>query len=221
MNGAPHVTCDRPWLVARFAAPQRMVSWSLNRPGFVEAESVAWLEVHGSDFVADVDPAVWFAARLAAQGLGDAVGMMTARNVASFVQHTAVVGAVKAGCVVTLGLNNGERVGARMAQSAPGAGTINILCHVSHPLTDAALLEAASIVAQARTVVLTEAGYRRPGQADIVTGTGTDCIVMASPIGGAQTAYAGMHTEIGEAVGACVANATAEALRAWLAERGS
>jgi adenosylcobinamide amidohydrolase len=122
--------------------------------------------------------------------------------------------------VVTLGLNNGERIGSRHKAPVELAGTINILCHVSRTLTDAALLEAASIVAQARTVALVEAGYRRVPEGEVVTGTGTDCIVMASPIGSDPAAFAGMHTAVGEAVGACVLAATRIALAEWLAERG-
>lgn len=214
------LACAPPWLSVRFPAPQRAVSWSLNRPGLVDTLDVAWLQVRDADLPADREPADWFAERLASAGFKDAVGMMTARNIARF-QHRAVsVEEVEAHCVVTLGLNNGERVGTRIARPRRyQPGTVNVMCHVSSPLTDAALLEAASLVAQARTVAIVEAGYRRAGHADIVTGTGTDCIVMAAPHGPNPAAYAGMHTAIGEAVGACVLEATEAALKAWIGER--
>lgn len=210
--------CARPWLLAEFAAPQRMVSWSLNRPGFAEATHVAWRQVRNSDLPADGSPVDWFRAQLAVAGLEDAVGMMTARDIASFVHRAVTIGDVEAHCVVTLGLNNGERIGTRIAEPRPyEPGTVNMLCHVSCPLTDAALLEAASLVAQARTVAIVEAGHRRAGR--VVTGTGTDCIVMAAPLGAEPAAFAGMHTAIGEAVGACALEATEVALRAWIGER--
>jgi adenosylcobinamide amidohydrolase len=212
--------CAPPWLTVRFGAPQRAVSWSLNRAGLVDATDVAWLQVSDADLPADREPAEWFAERLAAVGLADAVGMMTARNIASFVHRAVTIEEVEAHCVVTLGLNNGERVGSRIALPRRyGPGTVNILCHVSRPLTDAALLEAASLVAQARTVAIVEADYRRAGQPLAVTGTGTDCIVMAAPHGPEPAAFAGMHTAIGEAVGACVLEATTAALTAWIGER--
>jgi len=222
MSNAFQIQCERPWLVVRFSSTQRIVSWSLNRPGLVDASTVAWLEVRDSDFLADRDPAEWFRQRLGDACLADAVGMMTARNVASFVHGSTKVGNIEAHCIVTVGLNNGERIGKRadVKRPAPVTGTINILCHVSRALTDAALLEAASIVAQARTVTLVEADFRRPGSADIVTGTGTDCIVMAAPIDPQPDSYAGMHTDVGEAVGACVLSATKVAAKAWIAERG-
>ena len=36
------VSCGQPWLVATFPASQRMLSWSINRPGFVDAHRHAW-----------------------------------------------------------------------------------------------------------------------------------------------------------------------------------
>ncbi|QJP15881.1 adenosylcobinamide amidohydrolase [Starkeya sp. ORNL1] len=214
------VQCAPPWLTVRFRAPQRAVSWSLNRPGLVDATDVAWLQVRDADLPADREPAEWFAEKLASVGLADAVGMMTARDIASFVHRAVLVEAVEAHCVVTLGLNNGERVGSRIAQPRRyQPGTVNILCHVSQPLTDAALLEAASLAAQARTVAIVEADYHRVGQSLTVTGTGTDCIVMAAPLGPEPAAFAGMHTAVGEAVGACVLEATTAALTAWIDAR--
>jgi adenosylcobinamide amidohydrolase len=217
------IRCARPWLVGEFSNLQRIVSWSLNRPGFVDASTVAWLEVRDQELPTDRDPADWFRQMLAEADLEDAVGMMTARNVSTFVSNTARSEGVEAQCIVTLGLNNGEHVGRRIAPygASPDrrAGTINILCQVSTPLTDGALLEASSIVAQARTVALVEAGYRRAGLAGSVTGTGTDCIVMAAPVGATPAAFAGMHTAIGETVGACVLDATRTALHGWLAGR--
>ena len=184
MIGALAVTSARPWLVARFGESAAHGELVAQPAGLRRGETAS----PGSRCMAATScpvsirrsgsPTGWRGA-----GLSDAVAMMTSRNVESFVRRRCIADGVAAECVVTLGLNNGERVGTRLAPPAPGAGTINILCHVSQPLTDAALLEAASIVAQARTVVLTEAGYRRPGQEQVVTGTGTDCIVMASPLG--------------------------------------
>lgn len=199
-----------------------MLSWSLNRPGFARGREVAWLEVGNAELRDEADPVSWFHRRLAERGLAEAVGLMTARNVARYERVFACADDVGVDCVVTLGLNNGERVGRRIgAHLHPlNAGTINILCAVSRPLTEAALLEASSLATQARTVALVQLGYRRPGQRDAVTGTGTDCIVVAAPAGPMPEAFAGMHTAIGEAVGDAVHRATSAAARAWCAERG-
>ncbi|MFC4625443.1 adenosylcobinamide amidohydrolase [Daeguia caeni] len=211
------ICCNRPWLVAEFASPHQMVSWSLNRPGFTTAERVAWLEVGNDELITVTDPKTWFQHRLLAVDLGDAVGLITARNVACYEIASATVDDVQADCLITLGLNNGETVGKRQDPMLHvlHAGTINILAAVSVPLTDAALLEMSSIVAQARTTALLRFGYRRPCMDDIVTGTGTDCIVTAAPCSSRPQAYAGMHTAIGEAVGRSVLEATTAAAIAW------
>ncbi|MEE7455252.1 hypothetical protein MPAR168_00045 [Methylorubrum populi] len=51
-------------------------------------------------------------------------------------------------------------------------------------------------------------GYRRHGNA--VSGTGTDCIVAAAPQTGEPALFAGLHTPVGEAVGAAVLAAISE-----------
>jgi len=219
--------CRRPLLVARFVAPQRMVSWSITRPGFVVGDQVAWLEVRNADLKPELDVPSWFAQRLAAEGLGQAVGLLTSRNVERHHCATAEVEGVRARCLVTLGLNNGERVGARFSPAAAAhlsethaAGTVNMLAAVDLPLTDAALLEATSIVVQARTRAILEAGFCREGVAEPVSGTGTDCVVMSAPAAGDPSPYAGLHTAVGEALGAAALAATREAAAVWLADPG-
>lgn len=194
-----------------------MVSWSLNRPGFVIADRVAWLEVQNEELIGVVNPEKWFAERLESEGLDDAVGLITARNVARYEGASVAIGGIRADCLITLGLNNGEAVGQRVdaAHHPLNAGTINILASVSVPLTDAALLEMSSIVTQARTAALLRFGYKRPGMQEVVTGTGTDCIVVAAPTAGEPLPYAGMHTAIGEAVGSAVMQATEKAAEVW------
>lgn len=211
------VACRRPWLVASFPGETRMVSWSLNRPGFATADRVAWLEVGNEELVGVTEPVSWFRQRLDDEGLRDAVGLITARNVTRYEIASAVVDGVRADCLITLGLNNGETVGQRHdpALHPLRAGTINILSAVSVPLTDGALLEMSSIATQARTAALMRFGYRRPHTDSVVTGTGTDCIVVAAPVSAEPQAFAGMHTAIGEAVGRSVLEATEAAARQW------
>lgn len=213
-----HLACRRPWLVATFPQPHLVASWSLNRPGIVTADRVAWLEVENEELVHISDPVAWFGKRLDETGLADAVGVITARNVACHERASVAVEDVRADCLITLGLNNGETIGQRLdaARHPLNAGTINILAAISVPLSGAALLEMSSIVTQARTVALLRFGYRRPEMEDVVTGTGTDCVVVAAPVAGDPLPFAGMHTAIGEAVGRSVLQATEAAARAWL-----
>lgn len=205
--------CRRPILAVRFCEPQRMLSWSILRPGFTLASAVAWLEVADADLPIGRDPIALLKQRFAEVDLDAAVGLMTACDVRTFRVVARTVDAVTATVVTTAGLGNGEFVGRRRLTAPsfapPPPATINTLVHVSAPLTDAALVETIAIAAQARTVAVLEATLRRGG--DVVTGTGSDCIVVATPPGDGL-GYAGLHTAVGEAVGAAVIAATRDAI---------
>jgi adenosylcobinamide amidohydrolase len=206
------IECAPPFLTVRFDEPQRTLGWSLLHPGFAPARDVVWVEVRNRDLGPSVDPLQFLAARLTEAGLPDALAFMTSRDISRHHRAERSVEGVTATCVTTVGLANAERVGFRKAR-APHAGTINTLVHVSVPLTDGALVEALSIVTEARTAAIVDWGRAEPGAA--VTGTGTDCIVVASPQAGSPHAYAGLHTAVGEAIGGAVYEATLEGAGQW------
>jgi adenosylcobinamide amidohydrolase len=202
-----------PLLVATFDAPQAMLSWSLTKPGFQDAQRVAWLEVRNVDLPASEDPLVSIARLMRDHHIEDAVTLITSRNVARHHLFQATVEGETATCLATVGLSNGERVGERCAEPVWLPGTVNTLVHVSSPLTQGALVETVSIVAQARTAAILDTDVRRAGAA--ITGTGTDCIVVAAPKGADGARFAGLHTAIGEAVGKAVYRAVAEGAETW------
>lgn len=213
------VDCAPPFLVVRFAVPQRTLGWSLLHPGFAVVRDVVWVEVRNSDLGPTTDPRALLKARLAGSGLPQALAFMTSRDIRRHHLCERRVEGVAAACLTTVGLSNGERVGARKAPGGPShAGTINTLVHVSVPLGDGALVEALSIVAEARTAALIDS--RRGARGTAVTGTGTDCIVVASPCGAsphgyAPLAFAGLHTAVGEAIGGAVYDATRNGVEEW------
>lgn len=206
------VSCGQPWLVATFPASQRMLSWSINRPGFVDAHRVAWLEVRNAELPLGVDPAMLLAERLGSAALTDAVGMMTARDIRRHRLADAQDGGVTATVLATVGLTNGvrfDRNGAVTEATRPApAGTINMLAAVSCRLDDAALVEAVSIVATARTAALLADRGR-------VAATGTDCIVVACAGTGSAVPHAGLHTPVGRSLAAAAFAATRDARADW------
>lgn len=137
---------------------------------------------------------------------------MTSRDIRRHHFCRRRAGAVEAACLTTVGLSNGERVGSRKSHGLH-AGTINTLVHVSVPLTDGAMVEAISIVAQARTAAVIE--FQNVQQGTAITGTGTDCIVVATPWRGEPIAWAGLHTDVGEAIGGAVYDATRAGAEQW------
>jgi adenosylcobinamide amidohydrolase len=211
------VTLKRPWLEFDLGEDMQVLSWAINRPGFVTARRIFWREVRNADLSEDFDVDRWLSKELESRQAADAVALLTSRDIGRYEQATASVGEITAHCVATVGLTNAERVGHRAAQAHPGTGTINIAVNLTAGLSQTGLLEAMSIATQARTAAIIDAGLMlRHGPA---TGTGTDCIAVAAPVG--SCTYAGLHTGIGEAVGTAVYRATLAGARDWMDEFAS
>lgn len=207
------ISCRPPHLVASFDAPQTMLSWSITKPGFQVAHRVVWREVRNADLPASEDPIDSLERLMADADFADAVALVTSRDITRYHVTQSTVGGEIATCLATVGLSNGERVGRRCREPVPLPGTINILLHVSCPLSAAAQVETVSIVSQARTAAVLDCGVLRAGVA--VTGTGTDCIVVAAPDEARGVRFAGMHTAVGEAVGDAVYRAIREGAAVW------
>lgn len=206
------ITLDRPWLTLDLGAPARVLSWAVHRPGIVTADRIVWREVRNSDLPPDLDATDWFGGELDRHGAGDAVAFLTSRDVTRFTECRVTVEDVTVHAVATTGLSNAERVGTRTDYSGRDWGTINVAVQLSAGLTEPALIEAMSIIVQARTAAVIDAGWRLPS--GLATGTGTDCVAVAAPIGG--TCYAGLHTAVGEAIGRAVYDAVAQGARDWI-----
>jgi adenosylcobinamide amidohydrolase len=209
------IRSEARFLIADFAEPQRILSWCINKPGFCTASQLAWMEVSDVDLPLGRKPEELIVERLEAVELQDVPVLVTSRSLSRYHLAQASAGDQVATCLATVGLSNGERIGQRLPGRAP-FGTINILLHVATCLSEAALVELISLASSARTVAVLDSGIRRDGVA--ITGTGTDCIVVAAPIEGRPEQFAGMHTELGEAAGAAVYRAIFEGAEAWRAD---
>lgn len=205
------VTLDRPWLRMELPREMRVLSWAPHGAGYVTARQILWREVRNADLTPDFDAEAWLSAQMPA----GAVGMLTSRDVGTWGQARAEVEGARAWCVVTAGLSNAEAVGRRLPYHTADYGTINLGIALEAGLTKAAQLEAMAIAVQARTAAVMEAGLElATGRA---TGTGTDCIALACDAGTGR--YAGLHTAVGEALGAAVRAAVAQSCKDWMAWR--
>lgn len=209
------VLLDRPWLEFDLDGPKQVLSWAINRPGFVTAERILWREVRNADLTLDLDVDAWLDSQLETRGKPDAVALLTSRDIRFFTESRVNIGETTAHAVATVGFSNAERIGHRLDRSETDWGTINVALCLSSPLTQAALLETMSLVVQARTAAVMDAGLHLP--IGIATGTGTDCVAVASSQGTER--YAGLHTEIGEATGRAVYEAVAQGAKDWLRGR--
>jgi len=233
VSARPPVLLDRPWLEMPLGGPCRVLSFTLNRPGLCNAERILWREVRDADLGPETDAAAWLDAALAPRGATGVPCFLTSRNVARFEVAEAQVAGIAARCVATVGLSNAGRVGlpavpqpavpqpAVPLPAAPApthrapAGTINLAVACDLPLAEAALIEALTIVAAARTAAVLAHGPDLP--AGRATGTGTDCVAVAAPAG--ETRFAGLHTAQGAAIGRAAFAAVARGTRAWMAEQ--
>ncbi len=156
------LNCAPPLLVIRFKTPQKILGWSLTKPGFASTREIVWFEVRDGDLPLHVDPVAFLKQKLSASGFDDAAAFMTSREIRRHHVAQSRVGGVVATCVATVGLSNGERVGARRRPGPAAIGTINMLVHVSRPLSAGAFVEAISIATEARTAaILDRANYER------------------------------------------------------------
>ncbi|RII37895.1 adenosylcobinamide amidohydrolase [Pseudooceanicola sediminis] len=209
------VHLSRPWLDFDLGEEMTVLPWAPHRPGFVTASRILWREVRNADLPPDLDATAWLAAMLRERQATDAVCFLTSRDLGPFVHRCATVEDVQVEVVATVGLSNAERIGARVDRTGQTWGTINIAVRVLPGLTRPALIEAMTIAAQARTAAVIDTGpILATGQS---TGTGTDCIAVASPEG--YTHYAGLHTATGEAIGRAVYEAVTAGARAATATR--
>lgn len=205
------VTLQRPWIEFDLGADMQVLSWAVNRPGFVTARRILWREVRNRDLPPELEVEEWFASELSARGSQDAVAFLTSRDVRHYCEAMAEVDGISAHAVATVGLSNAERVGSRVDYSDRNWGTINVALHLSEGLSQTGLIEAMSIAVQARTAAVMEAAIDLPS--GTATGTGTDCLAVAAPAG--ATPYAGLHTAIGEAVGKAVYQAVHRGALDW------
>lgn len=206
------IALARPWMTLTLPGEMRVLSFAPHRPGFVRARRIVWREVRDADLTEDFDARGWLAGELAAEGMGDAVAMLTSRRLDA-ARDAREEGAF---ALATVGLGNAERIGAGAGPAPRGWGTINIAVVLEAGLSEAGLVEALSLAAAARTRAVMESG--RMVEAGAATGTGTDCIAVAAPFGGQD--HCGLHTETGRALGRAVFAAVAAGAAEWMGEHG-
>jgi adenosylcobinamide amidohydrolase len=199
---------SRPVLVWRSATPFRCVSSGALGGGLADRSWVFNAEV-SLDYQCD-DAAGHLRDIGAELGLeaGAGTGLMTAARVLHVV--TGTDGGV--GCAATVGVSTPTWAAApdgTWSRWAPG--TINLVCLVPAPLSDAALVNAVISATEAKTQAMLDAGV--PG-----TGTASDAVVVCCPPGGTE-AYGGPRSTWGARLARSVHAAVADGTKRFLAQR--
>lgn len=205
-------------LVVRFPEARDVLSWAVCGRGFVSSDTVVWQQVRNEELTPDLDPEQWSQERLNARGLADAVAFLTSHAVHDYCECAREQGGIRVHSIATVGLGNALRIGDKVTVG-DGIGTINILCHLSQPLTFAAFLEAMSLAAEARTAACMEAHLASPLCGRPITGTGTDCIAIAAVGSERGEGYAGKHTAIGQLIGSVVYQVIKDGVQRWQERR--
>jgi adenosylcobinamide amidohydrolase len=214
---APKLSACGRWLEVDLCIPHSTLGWTLIGGGRHQAQCVFWHNVGDGDLLPEVDAKLFFEERRT-QRTGDTrgVGFLTGCPLAGFVEKRRDRGRLSARCVATIGLNNALRIGDLSRTTTFSPGTINILLQISCPLSECASLEALSLVAEARTLAVLDGHVPSTVGGALATGTGTDCIVVASPLPSDENpgaVYAGKHTDLGYLIGTCVYDAVSDGIR--------
>ena len=205
------VTVQGATLVVSLPVPYRVLSWAPLNPGLVEARTIINHHVNSKDPIPD-EPA--HALTQHAQQLHlsfPVVGLMTGVSMERLVRQTEQLDALTLECCATVGLSNALTVG-DPATHEERPGTINLIVVLDHPLTSGAMVEAISLVTEAKLHALHAADVRSTVSHALATGTGTDCIAIACPPGKAAYHYCGKHTRLGELLGRVVSATVSEGI---------
>ncbi len=223
----PQVSLNDSELIVDLAGPHRSLSWALVGGGLRTTSAVVWKEVRNRDLGANVDATELLQSALESAGHPHATGLLTSAPLADYRVAKASEGRAMAFAVATVGLSNALTVGDPSDTRPKAFGTINILAWYSEELSDEATIEALSIATEARTKAVQAAGVPSRVSGATATGTGTDCIVVASPVAAPQDAaalqksaggpapFAGKHTLAGSLIGRTCHDAVEQGIVAW------
>lgn len=199
-------------LVVALPALYRVLSWAPLNGGFSLARSLLNHQVRTDEYPAEEPAAFLLALAQRLQTPTPVVGLMTGVMMERLVRRFVRRDELLLECFATVGLSNALAVG-DSATYEEKPGTINLIVVLNQPLTEPALVEATTIVTEAKTQALFAARIKSTMSEAWATGTGTDCVAVACPQETAVFRYCGKHTLLGELLGQVVGEAMAEGLR--------
>jgi adenosylcobinamide amidohydrolase len=220
------VTSATPWrwnvadrtLAVRLPHQYRVLSWAPLGGGLRRARLLGNHQVLHNDRVATESPARYLSQVVRQMNCGepidpsDVVMMMTGADINRVQLACANHGSIIAQSWCTAGCSNALRVGDPATVEHTTIGTINLIVVVNEPLAPQALAEASQLAVEARVAALFSANVRSTLSAGLATGTGTDCVIIASPFSRSGFRYCGKHTRLGELIGRAAFQSCAAAL---------
>jgi adenosylcobinamide amidohydrolase len=211
------VRVEKNTLIVTFPGPRNVMSWAILNGG-VRTHASHIINHHVDPHTPDPDPRKTLRQAAGRIGIkGTFVGMLTGADVRHFSMARATHNELQAYVISTAGCGNLATVGEtgnyiEGASPPVPAGTINIIVALNYAFTHEAMLEATSIVTEAKVRALYELGLKSVATGESATGTGTDCIAVA--VGhDRRYIFCGKHTKWGELVGKASLESIRGALR--------
>ncbi len=197
-----------------FDNPKRFLSWAIVGGGESIGSDIYWAKVHEKELPLHLDPIEVLKRRMKNDDI-EGIGLMTSAKIedpsVSFFEKSGI----QVKCLSTVGMGNALCVG-DPARNYPRVGTINMILSVNCALSMNARLEAMSIMSEARTLAVLENKIPSTKSEKLSTGTGTDCIVLASEVEGIEQIYSGKHTILGELIGKAVHESVDRGIKKWV-----
>jgi adenosylcobinamide hydrolase len=191
-------------LILSFPQPVLTLSWAVLNGGFCRADHILNHQVHIGDAAFIADPELWLQKHIHRRKLrGRTVALVTGVAMTSLVEFSARHGAAEVTCFATVGCANALSAGDAASFNGDGMAcphTINMILLVRPGLRQEAMVEAVQIATEGRVRALYESGVLSSQSALPATGTGTDCVAVAS-LGELESRYCGKHTKLGELIG--------------------
>ncbi len=213
---------EAPWrwwidgrsLIIRLPANYQVMSWAPLNGGAWRARVIVNHQIQIGQRAATDNPRPYLDALVRRLGFkpAAAVAMMTGVDIRKARYAAARRGDLIVGAWCTAGCSNALRVGDPATVKATPPGTINLALVINQPLAPAAMAEALAMATEARVAAVQSAGITSTRTQQPATGTGTDCIVVASPVRGRAHSYCGKHTLLGELIGKAALRSCAKAL---------
>lgn len=208
---------------AHFDQEMNFLSWAIIGGGFTQGSDIYIAGVENKELPIHLDPIEVLKNRMRLDGLNHAVAMMTSAKLKNVTYVKKEKNDLTVEILTTVGMGNSLRVGDE-AINYLRVGTINIICVINKPLSINAQLEAVSIACEARTLAVIEEEILSKKSNQLATGTGTDCLVMASPKNNnlnQELIYAGKHTVLGELIGSATLEAVKNGILKWKEEQNA
>ncbi len=203
----------------RFASPQIALSSAVSNGGFCRADNFLNMQVPRNPCKPLESPVKTLKDYAALRGIvGTTVAMMTAASMRSCRLCVEAIEQYHLAVLVTSGTNNARRIGDEAEQQSlwvekPSTlGTINIAVVSSVPLLPAAMVEAITLVTEAKAAALQDLCIFSAVSDALATGTGTDATALFASEGPSELPYAGKHTLFGERLGVLTHRAITQSL---------